>query len=250
MLNNDTLTNIQKTAVNAADAKIVKVDDRRGYLVQGGTAQELSLLPSPRTHTVGTLDDLAQAAAKWGKKGAIWHSPAGIVLVVDDDDRRDRVTLELQYHPHFETLRKLEEQASLDQRSLVRLLKHDLAGVVPDSLLPKIRGLDVSTAGKQGSDLQHGRERGTREFQAELIGAKDIPETFAARVRVYDLPGLEYETISLSLDITLPPALVSFIITPLPNQLHEAEHNAQRRIGAMLADLVEDDGPPIFFGTP
>lgn len=254
----DALRVLQETAVKASGATVLRIpgDERRAYVVNDDGTHEIVLPPPLRKHTVHTLEDLVAAALKWGRQGAIWHSEDAVVLIVEDDDRRDRVTLPLRHHPQFESLRELEKEHMLNQRAIVRLFRHELAGCVPEWILPKLRAIEAQggTAAKQ--EIQHGRERGMREYQAELIGAKDIPEVITASVPVYDLPELEREKVDLSLDITLPPANLEFLLIPLPNDLHEAEQNAQKQIGRKLVELLAVDGeteqgvPPVFFGTP
>ncbi len=148
-------------------------------------------------------------------KGAIWHSPAAVVLIADrsEGDPRgdDRVAAERRCEGHLGRLALLL--------------------------------------------LDHAREIGEGELDRGPCGRGEAMGPGASLLKI-DLPGFPPESVDLSLEITLPPANVEFLLIPLPNQLTLAEHNAQREIGQRITELLSVDEeselatPPVFFGTP
>ena len=228
-------------------------DPRRVWISQGGSYTAERLMPAIREHRVASLPDILEAAAVWvgdstEGAGVMWHNEEQVVLVLDDEDRRDRVTLPLTVSGQFLTLERLHNSPALDQRAFVRLLKHDLYRVVDPALLLTVRRLEVSSGGSRSSEINPGRERGTQEFREELAGAADIPEYVDAVASVYSTLGLRVErTLCLSLDYELPA--MRFQLEPLPDELTIAKQNAQLELHEALERGVPD-GMPVLYGSP
>ena len=227
-------------------------DPRRVWLSQGGSCAAEPLPPPVRAHQVEGLPDILEAAAVWvgdstEGAGVMWHHERAVVLVVNDFDRRDQVTLPLTFSDQFETLRTLRGK-TLDQRAFVRLLKHDLHGVVDPGLLLTVRRLEVSSGGSRSTEINPGRERGMQEFREELTGAAEVPEYVDATLSVYNTLGLRIDrTLRLSLDYELPA--MRFQLEPLPDELEIAIQNAQLELADALEKLVPE-GMPVLYGSP
>jgi hypothetical protein len=248
----EALDKLQDTAVKAAGVEIKEIpgDERTVLVCSEGKPQERPVPPPLRYHSVLGLNDIVDAAGKWGAdKGVLWHNERDIILVVNDEDRREYVSMDLRMTEHFRTLAKLETTGkSIDQRAMVNLLRHDLLGVLPETLLPIVRKLKVATGAGTESELQPGRERGTDEFKRELAGAADLPEVVNAVCSVYSAPGLQAKRtirLSLAFDVTA----MTFTLLPLPDEMNAAVQNAQLELHAQLVEALPADYP-VFYGTP
>lgn len=248
----EALENIEQLAVKATKAEVIKLDnDRsRAFVLHNGEIKTIELKPDPRSHTVFSLADFMAAVQRWGEDGTVWHDEKKCVLVVNDSDRWDRVVFPLLHSSQFTTLCQLEEtEKRFMQREFVRLLRHELAGAVPDFILPRIRKIEATSNARQSGDVQHGRERGTREFQAELSNAEDIPEKFEVVVPVYqNLPEIHPKVIRVNLEITLPPQPMDFQLLPVPDACTNAERAAQMDLHALL--VADFDDNQVFYGNP
>lgn len=248
----EALEALAKMATEAVKPQSVVLDKdpRRVFVNTGNKLEEVKLNPAPRAHGVESLQDLIAAANNWGTAGVVWHNHSKVVLVVNDSERYDTVTFSLLESHAFKKLLELDrKQMRIGQRDFIQLLRHDLAGKVPDDLLPKVRKIEATSSGKGVSEIQHGRERGTREFQAEIVGATNIPEVVDASVTVYqNVPELPRFGVRLSLDITLPPQAVDFLMQPLPDELANIMRASQSELHELLTEGV--GGIPVFFGTP
>lgn len=248
------LESLSKMAVQAAaPTKLDYGDPRQVLLTKNGTTTEV-ILPAPlRAHTVTHIDDFITAVNRWGvveqkAKGVVFHSEEQVVLVVNDDDRRDVVRMDLVESDTFTFLRGLNERGSADHKTFVRILRTILFGKVPDGLLPVVRKLEAATATKVQSEIQVGRERGTREFAAELIGTSELPEQIQVATSIYSNAGLRVaHPVRCTLDVELPSLM--FRLQPLPDELEYAIEAAQQFIHEKLLGGVED-GIDVFHGSP
>jgi hypothetical protein len=238
-----------KLIVSAAELpKTVQMNDPRVQMVSCNGVMTVQDIPAPlRNHTVDHIDDFIAAANRWGTAGVVFHSPAQIVLVVNDDDRRDLVGMKLVESDCFKFLRKVGN-AGIDHKQFVAHLKTILFEKAPDGLLPIVRKLEASTATKVSSEFQQGRERGTKEFQAELVGSSELPELVPVMTSVYSNAGLRIaQRIRCTLDVELPQLL--FKMAPLPDALNLAVEEAQLTIHGILKEGLEE-GIDVFHGAP
>jgi len=250
MLPKETLELIQKTAVGAAGVTVVEIPgDSRNVLLSGpdGYAKH-ELPPSDRNHTVASLDALIAAAKRYGQAGTLWHGTNSVVLLVDDGDRRDRVTLPLQQSEHFARIGALGRP--LDQRAIIRLLRVDLSGAVSPDLVTQFRKLDFKRRNDGSSVVNHGKESLGRAVEAEVMGVSELPERIFAAIQVYRTPGVEWsQQIALILDVN--PTTEEFFLCPEPDALHRAVAEVQARIGESLVKAVgQEGGPSVFYGQP
>jgi hypothetical protein len=145
---------------------------------------------------------------------------------------------------------ELEKQA-FDQRNFLRLLRYDLASIIPSSLVSAIQKIEVVTSGSQRSEVSPGRERGTREFAADLQASGEIPERVTCELPVYLIHGLDFKVpITFGLDYTLPPGPVHFNFRPLPDEIEKTTQQLQGEFHRLLLETVsaesaEDDPDPV-----
>jgi hypothetical protein len=213
-LTNQALEAEKPHAIDVPDARV-----RR--FAKGGNLLEIPIRPTPRDHKVYTLADFVFAANNYGASGVVWVGERNITLIVDDADRLDKITLPMVFSDVWAILNNLPD--FMTQRDFVRLLRHDLRGCIPDTLLPAVSKIEVATSSGQRNEVNPGRERGSREFAAELVAAGEIPEVVTVMVSPYMTPGLVLPCpIKCGLDYTMPPAAVQFSFRPLPDETKAA----------------------------
>lgn len=228
-------------------ARPLVIDDAKNrHFLFGDRHFTVPMPPPVRKHIITTLADLLIAVDEYGASGSLWHDESRIVLVTEDADRREFVTMPLVLSQHWKIVKSLGEY--LTQQSFLKLLRHDLAGVVPESLRPAISRIEVATSSGQKNEVNPGRERGSREFACDLANSSEIPEFFNASLSVYANAGLrQTRSIKLSLDYTLPPKEITFSVRPLPDELEIAMQDAQAELHELLEKSVKI---PVFCGTP
>lgn len=248
----EAIEQITDMAVEAAGPKIVAIpgDPTRLLVNANGKCEMHVLPPAHRKHTVRTLDDMVliteRASGVWGGKPVLWHDRASVVLVVDDGERRDVVTMPLQIAETYATVEKLAAR-KFTQKEFVQLLRVSLRGCVVDpTLLPAVRELKFKKNASGTSGIQHGRESMGREIESEIVGADAIPEEVVLQTRVYNNPDVQYMAkVTCALDIDLESE--SFTLRPMPDQLEEAVQGAQNEVRTRLEEIKDVQS---FYGTP
>lgn len=265
-----TLELIQQTACKAQDAQVLDLreDGRRAWVRIGATLQAITLEPPCRRHQVHRLADLieyakreavARAAVPTLGRPVAWHGEAGVVLVLDDQDRRDTVTFPLTFSRQFLTLKRLEaEPKAMRQDAFIRLLRLDLG--VDKILVNLFRKLDWQNGSRTNSEIRHGADRLGREIQAEVQGIGELPEEIAVQVPVYDQPDERAEyRIDLAVEIDAANQLLQLV--PLPGALLNAVACHQASIRQRLLtelqpepdeELQDEHTPcvPVYYGEP
>lgn len=262
----EAIQQIQRTAIEAADAKIVRIpgDERRVLVQHIDKLQEYDVPPPLRKHVVHSLDDLIEYAkqvatlvdADGGPHPVVWHGTRQVVLVVDDGDRRDTVTFPLTHSGRLNRLSQLErEKTSFDQKRFVRLLRIEL-GMANDPIVAKFRKLDWKVADDSTGNVQHGKDRMGKAIQAEVQGVDELPEEISVSVPVYQEAGERQEYV-VRCAVEIDPINQLFFLIPLPEEIQKAIDNAQadieRRLldGLLVEGMVESPATiPVYYGTP
>ncbi len=207
--------------------------------------------PPLRNHTVDSVEDLIAAAQVWGTTGVIWLSQQAAVLVTDDQDRREQVTLPLAFATVFDKLRSLNshETARMDQATLIRLLRRELRKSPNASvLLAAVRKIKFRQASSGHSDFTHGNESMGNAIEAEVSGADDIADMLVVPTNIYSNPGEEQIVFQVTLDLEIDVQKQKFVLRPMPDEIDAAIAYA---LGAIKERLNEALGEKlVLFGKP
>lgn len=239
------------TFKKAHEARLLAIpgDGRKAFVDQGGTIVEHAVTPPLRTHIVDSVDDLISAASLWNAKPTIWIAPEAVVLVTDDADRRDRVTLPLVKSHQFSTLLSLQKNGGMDQSQFIRLLKVDLAGAVGrQDLITAVRKIKWRAGASGESNITHGSESLGRTIENEVSGAGAIPEDVVVNCPVYQNPGERDFTFGVLCDLEIVPSECKFRFKPLADEIEKVTVAALDGIRSRIQDGV--DGAAVFYGKP
>jgi len=224
--------------------------DNEGELKTLGSAVEF------RRHSVNTIDDLAQFAKDHideVEMSSVFYNRNSITLFINDEDRRDRVTIELALSPQFTLMKELK--GSAEQGEVIRALRSTLFGCFsPDlKLVESLRNLKWGDESTGESNLQRGKASIGSAIRRELNGLESIPEYIDFTVPVFSTK-VEYKaTIKCLLDPDEKNKRI--ILAPLPGQIDTALFEAEVEIGRRLAlamQTSEDGKGPCFLyhGSP
>lgn len=173
----EALALLQETAVKAAAANRLDLpgDGRKAYLNLGGKVKEIDIPPKVREHQFRRLDDLIDMANLYAEndgRPVVWHDQNGVILVLDDADRRDRGTFPLEITPQLQTLMMLEkQQPQMTQKELIRLLRTQLN--LDSAAIAVFRRIDWSTSTAGSGTVERGRESLGRSIEQQVKGAGD-----------------------------------------------------------------------------
>lgn len=257
-LTKEAIVQIEETAIAAKAAKALpQQPDPRVYIIeQQGRVAQIPVPPPLRNHAVRTLQDLIDYADRVSDekppetqptpRPVIWHGEAAVVLIVDDADRRDRVTFHLTYSEPFAALVKLAvEPQPLTQRQLIRLLRNTLG--VDKASIAQFRKLEWQSGAKTQSEADKARDRLGREIMAECTGTADLPEDLLVSVPVYREKG-EQEPVRLRLLLDYVVERQVIEIAPAAGEIEAAVDVAQARIRQRIEEELPD--VPVYYGTP
>jgi len=260
-LTKDALELLQKTAQEAQAYRVVQevtdAGDGRSATVQiGDRLETLAIPPGVRSHRVCDLANLmayarnliavAEDAPRPSWRPVIWHGMNQVVLVLDDEDRRDVVELPLMFSTQFETLRELEaEPRAFDQRSFIRLLRTKLR--LDPSMVAPFRRLDWHRSDEGSGDVQHGKDRLGKQIEAKVQAIDALPEDPVFHVPVYNEMG-EREAYAVQCALEIDTLNQKLGLIPLPGELDVAIDRAQESIHTRLCEEFADE-IPIYYGN-
>lgn len=247
----DAIDRIVDLANKSSVAHIVHLpgDPRNAYLVLNGELTPLAVPPTARSHHVYTVEDLVQAArSDFATKPALFHCDSKVELLLDSDDRRERVTLPLQIATTFAVLQDLEEKQQLfEPKALATLLKVDLAGTAyADEAIKALRKLRWRTASEIRQEFQPGRESLGKDVASEVTADVELPEYIEIEGPVYSNPG-EDRTYPVKCILDPQPFVQRIAFRPVPGELEEALRLAQLSVRMKLQEALPE--VPIFHGV-
>ena len=250
MFDRETLELIQSTAQKAQTASMLKLpgDGRKAIVQIGGELREFDFPPDCRAHVVDTLEDLiAFATREDSAQGAmVWYGVSAVVLILDDSDRRDRVTLPLEFSREFAALAKLEKEPVLfDQRGFVRFLRVTMGAAEP--VIAPWRRLDWKTTIDAAGEASHVKDRLGREVTAQVQGTAALPDSILFSVPVYRTPG-ERQTHEVKCFVELDCANARIGLVPAPSELDLIQERALADIRRRLDEGLNDT--PVYRGRP
>lgn len=232
-------------AVKAAGVSITPIngDPTQVIVSQNGT-HIFHDIENYRTHVVNSLDSMLAAIARYCERGTVWHCEGSVVAVTDDGQRLDSITLPLVKSEQFTALAALKPEG-LDQRAMIRLLRHDLANCTDGTLLPLVRKVEFKSGSTSRADIEKGRESLGRSVDAAVSISQDLPDQVTVHVPVYKTHGVNSRvSVVCSLDVNLQTE--RFVLTPLPGEIQEAIDTAQDTLHAELSTTKT----PVFYGKP
>lgn len=222
-------------------------DVRKKYMLDNGEVVTVDVPPTPRQSEVCSLADvIALATSPVATNPTVWHSDTGVVLVLDDDDRHDRVVFRLTHPRAFSTLKGLDTEPKwLDQRSFVKLLRHELG--LPQTTVAPFRRLNWSSQSTARADVEHTTDRLGRDIQAQVTGASELPEELLITISLYEQLG-ERTPATIRTAIDFDAGGERLTLAPLPGEMEQAIDAHQRHIQERLREELED--VRIYYGTP
>jgi len=258
MFNKDTLQLLNETAIKSTTLKELAINDprRRLFSRPDGGIETIDLSPALRSHTVESLEDFIAAIKRCGKEWSgqpvVWHDEEKLVLVIDDADRRDVVTLKLEKTPQFQTLLELAEGELLPQPALRKVLRIDLHDCVTDgmNILNQISKVKFRSTESVDSNMQRAAESMDLDVSRDVLGLEGLPEIVQVNVCVYANPGELSQAHELAIGCALDPDIgeKKFYFATLPGELDVAVQKAQASLRERIVSAIPDVA--IFNGKP
>jgi len=246
----EALALIQDTAQKARGVRRLgpTADGRIERFDVDGKVVPFDIPPANRAHCVYSLADLIDCV-EGATTPVVWYSATEVVLIVEDSDRRDRITFELTLSEQVTALDRLRDSAggqlpAFSQRELLHFLRFSLD--VPAETVNLFRKLNWADSTRAASNLGKGQESLGLEIEAECSGTDELPDELTVHIPVYREFG-EREPWPVRLLIEIDTNSKTFRVRPAPGDLDTAIQRAQQSIGERLGGALEC---PAFYGTP
>jgi hypothetical protein len=241
--------------VQAADgAQPMGVEDpRKAWFHVDAHTESVDIPPPLRHSNVASLTaiiELAEAAidgVPMAPRPTVWHSHEGVVLLLDDTDRRDTATFPLSQSRPFAALVDLEaEPRWMQQREFCSFLRFVLG--VPAQTVAPWRRLEWTNAKASEGETGPGRDRIGRDIRgAVTAGGAELPEDLIVHVPVYREQG-ERSAYDVRCSIDVDVFGERIALQPLAGEIETVIDEAQASIRERLDAAL--DGIPIFYGSP
>ncbi|MDE2100903.1 MAG: hypothetical protein KGL39_26895 [Patescibacteria group bacterium] len=244
---------LTKLVLKGHNENIVTIPGEPDYiygLMANGRLEKVKADPPLRNHTAGDLRTIVAFAKRVlnqesggdgesGQVPAIWYDRTGVVCLLDDEDRRERVTLPLKFHPQLELMMELERyEAPMDTDYFLNLCCHRLAGcLLSNSKLTAM--LDIL---EKNPTLM-----ARKEAWAKIQAKQDELYLYIPIFTNRSLVNIAAVKCSFVVEVHEEEGLY-FLLRPLPGAIEEAIHEAEKYIGDQIrADISED---VVFYGRP
>lgn len=246
------LQEVTKLANAAESVQIVEKfgNGKTRYRKPDGTLFEMDSPAEPRKHNALDLSAVCDFANS-NKDSVVWYSRSGVVCLIDDATRRDRVTLNLTYSPQMKLLQSLEANSKqFTQAELVLTLRTTFADCLADevsaSLLPAVRAVTFTKNAEGESVIDHGKASVGKRLTEKATGAVAIPEYVTIRVPVFATAFSFAMPIRCAVDVDA--SAERFKLIPLPLQIENAIKAAEDSIFEAVEEMLE--GSPLYYGIP
>lgn len=221
------------------------------YIIErrDGTLTEKTAEPEPRDHKALDLSAVIAFATDYDAP-SVWYSRHSVTCLVNDEERRDKVRLSLDWSPPMKALMQLEARPDpMKQSQLVLLLRTTFARCLAPAgdILTAVRSLKFSAGSDGASSIQHTSVSVGRAIRSEITGAKVIPEEITLDVPIFANAFAFTGRVQCAIDID--PGAETFKLIPLPLEIERAVVSAEKRIAELLAEGIGESAP-IYYGNP
>jgi hypothetical protein len=257
----ETIELIQNTAKETVGAELLAVpnDPESHLLVAGGKAEKIAtpFVQQPRRHTVESITSFAAAFDRWGvtqePKANIWIDLDKWLLTFFTDEplRRSWVDLRLKPSPQLKLLQTFANEKAMEQKALVRMLRHDLADCVEIGVLAAFRSVDFQKLVTARANIQHEKQSLDSDVVALVTGDKK-PDSFTVDAPLFSMRELDARTrVGITIDIDCDNR--KFVLQAKPGHVEMALDDARAAVLTKLTNELAAAGHEdvvILAGTP
>lgn len=250
------LNNICDRAVAGSKPQMVEADPTKTYASKepDGKIVFFGGRTPYRNHQAQDLETIAAFAERFAPDPSIWYSREGITLFVNDDERNDRVLVELLHTDQIHLLRKWETtKPKLTQREFLLHLRTVLTPAAFPSdptLIDNLRKVKWESGAKAEGEIQRGRSSIGKAVAAEATFLAHIPETVTVSVPIF-ANSFSPRSYPVTCALEIYEDSQQLQMFPLPGQVERAYSAAEADLCKSILDLLgEDSEVPVYFGVP
>lgn len=248
----DSIVQLGRESQNVQTVKEFR-DGTTRYRKPDGSLVEMQSPPDPRAHKALDLSAIVEFALENVGDSVIWYNRSAVVCLINDETRRDRVTLEMAYSPQMRLLMQLEQNPKqFTQSELVLILRTTFNGCYQDeiskSLLPAVRAVTFTKNSEGESTVDHGKASIGKKLTEKVTGAVAIPEYVTLKVPVF-ANAFDF-TRQIRCAVEIDVSKERFQLIPLPLEIEKAISASEASIAEDIAELIGEVETPIRYGSP
>lgn len=245
---------LAEQAVSAATPQIEETDPTKIYAVRkpDGTVEFMGGRVPWRKHKAQDLETIAAFAEKF-PAAAIWYSRDKIVCLTNDQERFDRVTVDMLKSKQILALIDLEaKKPLLPQRDFLFMLRTVFtpnAFPTAPKLIECIRVIKWEAGSKAEGNIQRGKVSVGKEVAASVTGLEDVMEQVTLAVPIFDNSFMpkSYDVICA---LEIYEAENRLQLFPLPGEIEKAFARAEADLSENLRALLGDaSSVPVYYGS-
>lgn len=251
----EAIQEITGAAVKAAGPQTKEIDPTKTYAVTlpDGTVKFIGNDVPWRNHKAKDLETVAAFADKF-TSGAVWVSREKIVFLTDDDDRRQRLTVDMI---HSDEIKHLAERQKAKPRQSQRDILFALRTIFTQDALPgfpnlidALRKVSFEANAKSDSEIQRGKSSVGKAVKAEASFPEPIPEMIVLSVPIFE-NSFACKRFPVRCAVEIYEAEATIQLFPLPGEIEAAYAAAEADLCASIGDLLgKDSKVPVYYGSP
>lgn len=241
----DSVATLAKEAA-ALTIKEIPGDDRHVIIAQNGDWELHDLPPDRREHQVEDLPSFYEAVGFYSAPVVYFNSDR-IVAILDDNVRKDCVTLDLHQDARFLELKSLTEGRAFDHKSFLRWLRNSMSGAVDSLFVELIRAVNFTQQSEGSSHIAAGTEKLGKSIVGKVLVQGEVPEYVNLTVPVFSNRGLNH-SYPLRLNLEMDIGQQKFIVYAPEPEINRVTLEAESWIGKELRTNLP--ATTIFCGTP
>ncbi len=248
-------------AINAAKPQYTEIDPTKMYAVRkpDGTIEFIGNRHPWRKHKAKDLETIVAFAERFDSDPpvdwapAIWYSRHAVTCLIDDDDVRQFISVEMLWSEQIAKMIELgQSKPMLSQFDLLYMFRTVFK---PESLtkntglIESLRKMTFSSGSKADVEIGRGKSSVGKSIAVEVTGQTAIPEQVTISVPVFNNAfARRSHDVLCALEIFENDG--KFKLFPLPGEVELAFAEAEANISASLRDLLGTTDVPVYYGQP
>lgn len=189
-----------------------------------------------------------QSLFEWAWTGADYKPKAWVALdqikVTWEDPRFSFGTFDLGLSLPMAAMAQMEKNVqSLDQKSLIKLLRHSFADCVPATLVNVFRQLKLVRNEEQQASYQLTSSNVGKRIEASLTGPSAIPEEIVFNLPMIRDPFIEVESRFVRCQVDVEPTQGLIALVPVPGQVVAALRAAETQLFGIIQNMIVSTNP-------
>lgn len=180
----------------------------------------------------------------------VWYDDGRAVAYSLDPHRYLTVSVDFYPHPIVHSLLSLTKERAFDQRQLVKFLRVELNGCVPDFVLARFRQLNWESVRRSRQVVQHGNASLDAEVKASVTaGDSTAPEEFVVNVPLFANARYASVRFTALVLVDMETETAKIVLTLAPGAVEDLRSAMRQSVHGFLANVLDTDKYTLICGT-